>query len=82
MVLIFDREDKLLKVLYSGYKWPEVEDPDNPKPAETVAHWASNAALNVQKNNASLVWGVAEVPKVKPSQVRRLFSVSNLTGGR
>ena len=82
MVLIFDREDKLLKILYSGYKWPEASNPEQPKPSETVAHWASTAAINVQKNNASLVWGVSYVPTVKASQVRRLFSVSNLTGGR
>ncbi len=83
MALIFDREDNLFKILYSTYRWPGDDVDSEPSPAQTVAHWQSGVAINLAKENGSLVWAdEVEVPKVKPSQVRRLFSVSNLTGGR
>lgn len=82
VALVFDRNDELLKVLYTLYKWPSAEDPLNPRPSETVGHWRGGIAINVKKNNGSLVWGISAMSDIKPAQVRRLFSVSNLTGGR
>lgn len=80
--LIFDRQDRLFKILYSTYQWPG-DDDDGTLPQNTVAHWKSGVAINLERNNGSLVWSEeTEVPEVKPSAVRRLFSVSNLTGGR
>ncbi len=82
LALVFDRSNRLMKVFATLYKWPTIEAKPNPTPSETVAHWRGQVAINVQKNNASIVWGISEMPDVTPSDVRRLFSVSNLTGGR
>ena len=81
MVLIFDREDRLLKVLYTIYDYPQ-GDPSG-EPSETVALWRASVGVNLQTNRSSVNWGSdVTSPTMKASKVRRLFSVSNLTGGR
>lgn len=81
--LIFDQDDRLLKIIYPLYHWPlEAGELASVEPRETVSHWMGNVAINVQTDAASLVWGAVEIPDVKPSEVRRLFSVSNLNAGR
>ncbi len=79
--VIFDHQDRLFKIIYTIYKWPG-GDPDG-DPAETVSHWRSSVAINVQSERAMVSWSEkTEIPDMKASQVRRLFSVSSLTGGR
>ena len=82
--LVFDRDDQLLKVMFPSYRWPLGDgDPASAEPKETVNAFMSNLAINVQTDAAGIVWSVGtEYPDVRPSHVRRLFSVSNLNAGR
>ena len=81
--LIFDQDDRMLKIIYPLYHWPlEAGESAGAEPRETVSNWMGNVAINVQSDATSLVWGAVEIPDVKPSAVRRLFSVSNLNAGR
>ena len=81
--LIFDRSDDLLKVLYPLYQWPVVQGSlANAEPRETVLRFMANVAINVQTGASSMVWTDSiEIPDVKASHVRRLFSISNLNAG-
>jgi len=82
--LIFDREDRLWKIIYSIYEWPhEGPAPADAAPSETVPRWRSGVSINVQNGIATHVWSdETTVPDVKAAAVERLFSISNLTGGR
>ncbi len=81
--LFFDREDRLLKIVLTTYKRPEREGAPDPRPADTVGHWLGGFAINVQTGVSTAVWsGGTDIPDVTASQVRRLFSVANLTEGR
>ncbi len=79
--VIFDRNDRLLKIFYTIYNWPGGKPNDDP--AETVTEWRSSIGMNLQEMRSMVTWGFdIHVPEMKASKVRRLFSVSNLTGGR
>lgn len=79
--VVFDRDDRLYKVIYTIYKWPG-GSPDG-DPADTVSHWRSSVAINKQNQRTMVSWSEGtEIPDMKASVVRRLFSVSSLTGGR
>ena len=79
--VIFDREDRLLKVIYTMYHWPGGEPSGAPE--ATVTTWRGSTVVNTQSQRSLVSWGVGvEIPVMTASKVRRLFSVSNLTGGR
>ena len=82
--LIFDRDDRLLKIMNIVYFWPgEVPQKPGASPAQTVTHWNGSTAINKQTDVSTVTWAdETEIPEVTASSVRRLFSVSNLTGGR
>ncbi len=84
LTVIFDRDERVWKFIYSVYEWPyEGAAPEGAAPGDTVSRWRAGVALNVQNGIATLVWSdVTENPDVKASEVKRLFSISNLTGGR
>jgi hypothetical protein len=82
MNLIFDREDQLVKVMTTMY-----ESSDNltsAPPELSTPRWRSSIVINVQNRSANIAAGSTptEFVEVKASKVRKLFSVSNLTGGR
>jgi hypothetical protein len=79
--LVFDRNDQLLKVFYTIYNWPGGKPDDDPR--ESVPEWRTSVGMNLQERRSMVTWAFGtEVPLMKASKVRRLFSVSNLTGGR
>ncbi len=82
--LVFDHDDALLKVIYPLYQWPlEAGQTASAAPRETVPLFKANVAINVQTGIASMVWtDHIDIPDVKASHVRRLFSVTNLNAGR
>ena len=80
--LVFDRQGVLWKANYVIYQWPGGEDANAP-PEKTVAHWRSTTMVNFRSGAATVaVGGPTETPAMSSRDVRRLFSVSNLTGGR
>ena len=51
---------------------------------ESVPRWRASVAINLLDGSANVspALGATNFPKVKASTVRKLFSISNLTGGR
>jgi len=81
MVVVFDREDRLLKVFNCNYNSPGGDS--NGDPSKTVNTWWGSVGHNFQAERSTVTWTVgADNPTMKASKVRRMFSVSNLTGGR
>ena len=82
VALVFDRDERLWKINYVVYQWPEAAGAD-PPPELTVLRWRSTAMVNFHSGTATVaVGGPTDTPAVSARDVRRLFSVSNLTGGR
>ena len=82
MTLVFNREGQLWKVFLTTYQ----KDADVPDPTimESVPRWRASVAINLLDGSANVspALGATNFPKVKASTVRKLFSISNLTGGR
>lgn len=80
--LVFDREDNLEKVMTTMYQ--ASDDQDAPPPELSTPRWRSSIVINLQDRSANIAAGskATEFVNVKASKVRKLFSVSNLTGGR
>lgn len=82
MTLVFDRSDTLTKVMTTMYEYSD--ELDNPPLDLSTPRWRASIVINKLDNSANIAAasGATEFVDVKPSQVRRIFSVSNLTGGR
>lgn len=82
MTLVFDRSSELVKVFSTMYEYSD--ELDDPPPALSTPRWHASIAINVRDGSANVAstLGNTEFVDIKPSQVRRLFSVSNLSGGR
>ncbi len=82
MTLIFDRNGEMLKVFSTMYEYSD--ELENPPPALSTPRWKSSIAINLKDGtgNVATALGKTAFVDIKPSQVRRLFSVSNLGGGR
>jgi len=82
MTLVFDRSDTLTKVMTTMYEYSD--ELDNPPLDLSTPRWRASIVINKLDNSANIgaAAGPTEFVDVKPSQVRRIFSVSNLTGGR
>ncbi len=77
----FDRDLRLLKTFFTIYDYRDGNP--NGDAADTVTQWRSTVAHNYQSERSTVSWGIdVENPEMHASKVRRLFSVSNLTGGR
>ena len=80
--LVFDRQDKLQKIMTTMYQASDEEAA--PPPELSTPRWRSSIVINIQDRSANIAAGskATEFVNVKASKVRKLFSVSNLTGGR
>ena len=82
MTLAFNRDGVLWKVFVTTYQ----KDSDGPEPtvAQSLPRWRGSVAFNLIDGSANVspAMGPTDFPEVKASTVRKLFSVSNLTGGR
>ncbi len=82
MTLVFDRNDTLTKVMTTMYEYSD--ELENPPLDQSMPRWRASIVINKIDNTANIgaAAGPTEFVDMKPSQVRRVFSVSNLTGGR
>lgn len=80
LAMSFDPDDRLLKSFMNVYRRPT----DQSTPEKSVSHWATTIALNYIKNDATITRAKTPIKyhNMKPSQIRRTFSVSTLSGGR
>ena len=82
LTLIFDRSDALIKIFQTVYaSSDELVDPD---PSLTVPRWRSSIGIDLRDSTATIARAMkpTEFLTMKPSKVRQLFSISNLTSGR
>ena len=82
MTMVFDRSDQLSKVMTTAYEYSD--DHDSPPVELSTPRWHASMVVNKQERSANIAAATkqAEFVTVKASKVRKLFSVSNLTGGR
>ena len=82
MTLVFNRQGQLWKIFITTYQ----KDADVPEPTieESLPRWRGSVAINLLDDSANVspAIGPTNFPKVKASTVRKIFSISNLTGGR
>ena len=80
LAVLFDREDRLVKSFMNIYRRPA----DDGTPENSVSHWVTTVAVNYVKNDATITRPNKPVKyhNLKPAQIRRMFSVSTLSGGR
>ncbi len=57
---------------------------DQSLPENTLSYWSASVAVNYKENDATVTRAIEPVtfPKFEATRIRRMFSVSNLTGGR
>jgi len=79
--LIFDRADNLTKVFTTVYAHG---DEAEPAPEMSTPRWQSTVAIGLVERSANIARALepSEYVAVEPSEVRKLFSVSNLSSGR
>ena len=82
LTMVFNKDGSLWKLFSTQYQYSD--DMVNPSPAQSTPRWRSSVAINVRDRNGSVgaATGPSEYVEIKPSKVRRLFDVSNLTSGR
>lgn len=82
--LVFDHDARLWKTMQTVYRAPAPQgEPD--APLETsVPSWRGQYNIDRKTGNSTIVQAVTETvhPAMKASQIKRVFSVSNLTSGR
>ena len=82
--LVFDHDDMLWKTFLSAYNGPESRDSTGYSLETSVQGWRGQFNVDRKTNNSTVVQALTptEHPTMKPSQIKRIFSVSNLTSGR
>jgi hypothetical protein len=82
LALIFDRTDRLLKVISTVYEFSD--DLAAPPPELSTPRWRASTIINLEDRTANLAQSDQETAfeAVDASYVKQLFSVSNLTSGR
>ena len=84
--LIFDREDRLWKIFYTTYERESKLEDIESTPSKSTHRWAALVGIDLKNRRTTISRepdGTQSVyDSVSPSKVRRIFDVSNLTGGR
>ena len=82
LTMVFSQDGSLWKLFTTQYQYSD--NVVNPSPALSTPRWRSSVAINIRDRNGSVgaATGPSEYIEIKPSKVRRLFDVSNLTSGR
>ena len=80
--LVYAHDGLLWKIFTTQYA--HSNSTESKEEEHSTPRWVGSIALNVRDNNGTI--GAATTPSeygaVKPSQVRRIFDVSNLSSGR
>ncbi|MGR8949705.1 MAG: DUF1329 domain-containing protein [Gammaproteobacteria bacterium] len=82
--LIFDHENNLWKTFLGVYQGPEPQNGMDSPMETSVQGWRGQFNVDRKTNNSTVVQSLTptEHPHMKPAQIKRTFSVSNLTSGR
>ena len=81
--LVMNHDAKLWKTMQLLYRAPAVQDDGSP-PETSVQSWRGQFIIDHTTQNSTIVQSRSDTvhPHMKPSQIKRVFSVSNLTSGR
>jgi hypothetical protein len=84
LALIFNRDDVLWKTIATNYRWPADGPAHDASLNASFPRWQASVASDLLNDRVTIARTARpnKVPKVTAVQVRRLFSVSNLTAGR
>ena len=84
LALAFNRDKQLWRIFNINYWLPDTAKGSEPGLGDSVPHWAATVAIDALADTATVSRAIVptELPKMKASQIRRRFSVSNLTSGR
>ena len=79
--LVFNHNDELWKIFDAMYKSPQIGET---APEKSVVSWRGQTNINLLSNRATLVHAMSDTnhPTMKPSKIKRIFSVSALTSGQ
>jgi hypothetical protein len=79
--LVFNQKDELWKIFDAMYRSPKIGETEAEK---SVVSWRGQSNINLITNRATLVHAMSDTihPTMKPSKIKRLFSVSSLTSGQ
>ena len=79
--LVFNQKDELWKIFDAMYRSPKIGETEAGK---SVVSWRGQSNINLITNRATLVHAMSDTihPTMKPSKIKRLFSVSSLTSGQ
>ena len=84
--LIFDRDDQLWKIFYTTYERESKIEGTEPIPSKSTHRWAALVGIDLKNQRTTISREPDSTQSVydpvSPSKVRRIFDVSNLTGGR
>lgn len=82
--LVIDHDGMLWKTFQSVYRGPIAQSNAEAPMGETVQGWRAQMNIDRKTNNSTVVQSLTPTlhPALKPSQIKRVFSVSNLTSGR
>lgn len=80
--LIANREGHLWKIIFSIYDWTDPAE-SQPELHETVSKWKGSIAIDTINQKSTVAHALKTSHPILPlAKVRRMFSSSNLTGGR
>ena len=81
MTLVFDRTDALFKIMLIVHERPD--DVSDPEPSQSLPRWKSSIAINLRDGTGTIgrAMSATEFVDMTPSQVKQIFSISNLTSG-
>lgn len=82
--LVIDHDENLWKTFQTVYRGTAPQESLDSPMETSVQGWRGQFNIDRKTNNATVVQAVTptEHPNLKPSQIKRVFSVSNLTSGR
>ena len=82
--MVFDHDGMLWKTFLTIYRGPAPQDTREAPLHTSVPSWRGQFNIDRKSNTSTVVQGITDTfhPTIEPSQIKRIFSVSNLTSGR
>ena len=82
--LVFDHDGMLWKTFQTIYRGPAPQDSNDAPLHTSVPSWRGQFNVDRKSNTSTVVQAVTDTvhPPMQASQIKRIFSVSNLTSGR
>jgi hypothetical protein len=82
--IVFDHDGILWKTFQTVYRGPAPQGTREAPLHTSVPSWRGQFNIDRKSNTSTVVQGQTDTfhPTMEPSQIKRIFSVSNLTSGR